>query len=301
MGLLKSLTVYTLTFLSSFGHGHANQDSALNGYAFDCGGLLMGLEGDDQIYCMNGSVLPCGDYAYDAESAILSGYSSLTGPFTAWHLDVHDGVLVSFQSDLGVACNVVSLDWRKYSTRRFLGLKCPVQNKVPSVSFQDNHFSLGVSGDVALRSPLELTASGRRLIRDSYGVFQWFQDDTIRFYFGTNPGQQPLLLEGQLTDDGELLVNGFQPPGPCTHDGTSALYNTTELPRQPTSVRTTDMMTLSTMSTPGPVSTSGASSWRGRLFMLFVTTPRTHGILDAVLGLPVSLAMTFAVGVLLVV
>jgi len=210
----------------------ATEEKSLDGYAFDCGGLLIGFEGDDKIHCMNGSDVPCGDYTYDGDS-ILSGYSTLTGPFSAWNVDKKDGILVAFQSDLGVSCNAVSLNWRRYSGSRFLGLKCPIQNEVPQVSFQDNHFSLGMGGDAALRSPLELTASGRRLVRDMYGVYQWFDDESIRFYLGPQQGQRMLILDGKLTIDGELYVEDYHPPGPCLHDGSSALTNTTELPITP--------------------------------------------------------------------
>lgn len=225
---MKLLT-FLLAYSSLWGQCLAAEHS-LDGYAFDCGGLLIGFEGGDRIHCMNGADVPCGDYSYDG-GKLLSGYSTLTGPFTAWNIDKVDGIVISFSSDLGVACNAVSLDWRKYSTSRFLGLKCPIQNEVPKVSFQDNHFSLGVSGDVALRSPLKLLASGRRLVRDMYGVYRWFDDETIRFYLGPQQSQPLLVLDGRLSANGDLYVEGFQPPGPCTHDGSSALFNATQLPR----------------------------------------------------------------------
>mmetsp|Transcript_18601 Transcript_18601/g.43092 ORF Transcript_18601/g.43092 Transcript_18601/m.43092 type:complete len:278 (-) Transcript_18601:1905-2738(-) len=215
------------------------QDS-LDGHAFDCGGLLIGFQGVDKIHCMSGgSSTECGVYAYSSDG-ILSGSSSLTGPFVAWDLEKRDGLLVSFQSDLGVSCNVVSLSWRTYSTQKYMGLKCPIQNE-NDVSFQDNHFSLGVSGDVALRSPLALTASGRRLVRDSYGVYKWFEeDDAIRLYFGPQQGQKLTVIHGKLSPDGKLYVDGYIPPGPCVHDGTSALEDVSQLPRTAASPATLD-------------------------------------------------------------
>jgi hypothetical protein len=221
-----------LATLSSLltGQCFAKGATDLNGYAFDCGGILLGFRGIDQIICLNGKRIPCGDDIYNEKASILTGRTSLTGSFLAYSLEVQDGVLVSFQSDLGITCNAVSLDWPRYSTSEYLGLKCPLQNSIPNLSYEDNHFSLGKSGDVALRSPLEF-ASGRRLVRDSYGVYQWFaKDEKFRVYFGPQHGQPLTILTGRLTHWGELYIQGFIPPGPCVHDGESTIVNATELP-----------------------------------------------------------------------
>jgi hypothetical protein len=149
-------------------------------------------------------------------------------------MDIENHTLVSFQSDIGVSCHAVSLDWPNYSTNQFLGLKCPTQNEIPTLSYEDNHFSLGLSGDVALRSPLEFTSSGRRLVRDSYGIYQWNAlDESLRIYFGPQQGKPLTVLTGRLTHQGQLFfIEGYVPPGPCIHDGASALVNATELPSQ---------------------------------------------------------------------
>ena len=212
--------------------GHCSaQSSTLDGYAFDCGGILFGFEGTDQVVCLNGSEANCGNYIYNEATQVLTGYTSLTGSFLAFSMEIQDGNLISFQSDLGKACHAVSLDWPKYSTVQYLGLKCPAQNEVPNLAYETNHFSFGVSGDVALRSPLEFS-SGRRLVRDSYGIYTYGDDESLHIYFGPQQGQPLTVIKGRLTHGGELFLQDYVPPGPCVHDGESAILNVTQLPQQ---------------------------------------------------------------------
>lgn len=208
---------------------------SLDGYAFDCSGVLIGFSGKTNIHCMNSvnninNDYLCGEYQWDGKD--LLAYSSVTGPFRATSLERVDDLLISFQSSVTTTCNVVSLDWRKYSMTNFLGLKCPIQNLIPGVSYQENHFSFGISGDAALRSPLELPSGRhRQLIRDLYGIFRRTNSNGgLKIYFGPQQGQPLLVLEGILTDGGELNIEGYMPPGPCVHDGTSLMQNSTSLP-----------------------------------------------------------------------
>jgi hypothetical protein len=210
-----------------------SSSTLLDGYAFDCGGsLLLGFQGVDQIVCLTGGKkVQCGNYMYSEHRHVLTGRTALMGDFLAYNMDIQNHTLVSFQSDIGVSCHAVSLDWPTYSTNQFLGLKCPSQNEIPTLSYEDNHFSLGLSGDVALRSPLEFTSSGRRLVLDLYGIYQWNAlDESLRIYFGPQQGKPLTVLTGRLTHQGQLFVEGYVPPGPCLHDGASALMNATELP-----------------------------------------------------------------------
>lgn len=207
------------------------QSSTLDGYAFDCGGILLGFQGTDQIVCLdNKAEVTCGTYQYTDDKQILTGRTSRTGSFLAFSMEIRDGILVSFQSDLGKACHTVSLDWRTYSSQEYLGLSCPAQNEVQNLAYETNHFALGVSGDVALRSPILFT-SGRRLVRDSYGIYTYnSNDESIHLYFGRQQGQPVTVLHGHLTLQGELYIVDFIPPGPCIHDGQSWIRNVTQLP-----------------------------------------------------------------------
>lgn len=249
----------TLTLQSSLAQSAASTNSddrgdtdgdTLDGYAFDCGGLLLGFQGMDQIVCLTGGTeVMCGTYAYDEGSAALTGRTSLTGRFLAFSLEIHDSILVSFRSDLGNSCHAVTLDWRKYSALSYMGLSCPEQNEIhPNnnndhhhhrdhsllLAYETNHFSLGISGDVALRSPL-LFSSGRRLVRDSYGIYKYHAGtESIRLYFGQQ-GQlhqgATLILDGRLTKEGDLFLPAHVQSGqPCRHDGQSLIHNVTELP-----------------------------------------------------------------------
>jgi hypothetical protein len=228
--------------------GYSSNDHTLDGYAFDCGGLLIGFQGMDQIVCLTGgSEVVCGTYAYEEATSALTGHTSLTGTFLAFSLEIHDSILVSFRSDLGNSCHAVTLDWRKYSALSYMGLSCPEQNEIHPdfnnnhhrdhsllLAYESNHFSLGVSGDVALRSPL-LFSSGRRLVRDSYGIYKYHAaTESIRLYFGQQ-GQlhqgATLILNGRLTKEGDLFLPAHVPSGqPCRHDGQSLILNVTELP-----------------------------------------------------------------------
>lgn len=208
----------------------ASSIPSLDGYAFDCGGVLLGFRGTDQMVCLNGSKqAPCGNYTFSESTSVLTGHTSITGSFLAWSMDIQDGVLVSFQSDLGTSCHAVSLDWPNYSAAKYLGLKCPAQNTIPNLSYQDNHFSFGTSGDVALRSPIKFS-SGRQLIRDSYGIYKLQENEQVQLYFGPQGGQPLTVLKGRLTHQGELFIQGFVPPGPCVYDGESSIENVTQLP-----------------------------------------------------------------------
>eukprot|EP00545_Synedropsis_sp_CCMP1620_P000911 CAMPEP_0119012294 /NCGR_PEP_ID=MMETSP1176-20130426/6197_1 /TAXON_ID=265551 /ORGANISM="Synedropsis recta cf, Strain CCMP1620" /LENGTH=305 /DNA_ID=CAMNT_0006965221 /DNA_START=23 /DNA_END=940 /DNA_ORIENTATION=- len=223
----------TTAFAQASSVSSTTTTTTLDGYAFDCGGVLLGFQGMDQIVCLTGGKkVQCGNYIYSEFNRVLTGHTFLMGDFLAYSMDIEDSTLVSFQSDLGMSCHAVSLDWPNYSTSQFLGLKCPTQNMIPTQSYEDNHFSLGLSGDVALRSPLEFTSSGRRLVRDSYGIYQWNgNDESLRIYFGPQQGQPMTVLKGRLTHQGKLFVEGYVPPGPCVHDGASAIINATELPQ----------------------------------------------------------------------
>jgi hypothetical protein len=120
------------------------QSSTLDGYAFDCGGILLGFQGTDQIVCLdNKAEVTCGTYQYTDDKQILTGRTSRTGSFLAFSMEIRDGILVSFQSDLGKACHTVSLDWRTYSSQEYLGLSCPAQNEVQNLSVTDKSFCLG--------------------------------------------------------------------------------------------------------------------------------------------------------------
>lgn len=231
--LVFIFTLICLTFTAATSSS-SGESGSLNGYAFDCGGTLLGFQGMDQIVCLTGGKkVQCGNYIYSESTRVLTGNTALKGDFLAYSLEIEDNTLISFQSDLGMSCHAVSLDWPNYSTNQFLGLKCPTQNDIPTLSYEDNHFSLGLSGDVALRSPLEFTSSGRRLVRDSYGIFKWNADDeSLRIYFGPQRGQPMKVLRGRLTHQGEMFVEGYIPPGPCVHDGASAIANVTQLPHK---------------------------------------------------------------------
>ena len=207
------------------------QSSTLDGYAFDCGGMLLGFQGIDQVVCLdNKSEVTCGTYQYTEAKQVLTGRTSLTGSFLAFSMQIHDGILVSFQSDLGKACHTVTLDWRTYSSQEYMGLSCPVQNEVQNLAYETNHFSFGVSGDVALRSPI-MFSSGRRLVRDSYGIYTYnSNDESIRIYFGPQQGKPVTVLQGHLTLHGQLYILDFTPQGPCIHDGQSLIRNVTQLP-----------------------------------------------------------------------
>ena len=219
--------------------------NTLDGYAFDCGGDLVGFQGMNQIFCLTDRTkVMCGIYEYDEATHFLTGQSSSMGRFLAFDLEVHNGILVSFRSDLGQSCHAVSLDWRSYSKSFYMGFTCAeqVQFRSPKesqdhnnyflVSYETNHFSLGTSGDVALRSPLLFT-SGRRLIRDSYGVYTFDPTtEAIHLYFGAHNSQQGMtvILNGRLTSKGDLHLPEHMSSGlPCVHDGTSMIHNVTAL------------------------------------------------------------------------
>lgn len=216
--------------------------SSLDGYAFHCGLFTIGL-GSSGIFCMEegndaSSLLPCGAYAYNVEKNILQGNSRLTGHFQSAHVERVDGLVVSFRTTQDLVCSSVSLDWPNYSRSYFLGLTCPKQNvrNVEYLSFDANHFSFGLSGDVALRSPMVLLSSssvkkqGPAKIRDLYGVFQWQHDGHIRMYFGPQEGKSTsVIIEGTLSDDGRLFLEGYTPPGPCIHDERSRIQDVNSL------------------------------------------------------------------------
>jgi hypothetical protein len=231
------------------------QHESLHGYAFDCAGILIGFSGESNIHCMNGVNEPCGQYLWDRDKEVLLGDSALTGPFRASSVELRDGLLISFQSDLDLSCNVVSLDWPRYSFTNFLGIKCPIQNVVPGVSYQDNHFSLGLSGDAALRSSLELVVGSRHVIRDSYGIFQRSQhNDSLKVYFGPQQGRPLIVIEGRLTEKGKLYMDGYMPPGPCLHDGKSSMESTKSLPQgksQQQHLQVDEALSNSSSSPPG--------------------------------------------------
>ena len=259
LALALSAFLPTLVAFSTVSDGIRN---TLDGYAFDCGGLLLGFQGIDQIVCLTGGTEDvCGAYAYDEASSALTGRTSMTGRFLAFALEIHDSILVSFRSDLGNSCHAVTLDWHKYSAHTYMGLICPEQNEIHSIhqnkyndlllAYETNHFSLGISGDVALRSPL-LFSSGRRLVRDSYGVYIYHAaTESIRLYFGPQGPQGVTILNGHLTNDGELFLPDFIPSGlPCRHDGPSLIRNVTELP----STRGIDWATASGNNNPKRIS-----------------------------------------------
>ena len=55
---------------------------------------------------------------------------------------------------------------------------------------------------------------------DSYGVYQWFNDETIKIYFGPQQGRSLQVQLGKLDVSG-LYVNDYDPPGPCVMTMTS--------------------------------------------------------------------------------
>lgn len=239
LALALSAILPTSSAHSVVGIGNTN---TLDGYAFDCGGLLLGFQGIDQIVCLTGGAkIMCGTYAYDEATSFLAGRTSSTGPFLAFALEIHDAILVSFRSDLGNSCHAVTLDWHRYSAHSYMGLVCPERNEIHPIqhknnanillAYETNHFSLGASGDVALRSPL-LFSSGRRLVRDSYGIYIYHAaTESIRLYFGPQGPQGVTILNGRLTKERELFLPDFVPSGrPCRHDGPSLIRNVTELP-----------------------------------------------------------------------
>lgn len=203
----------------------------LDGYAFNCDGIVIGFY-QQELYCQGasgGETFDCGSYYYNGLD--LVGSTTVLGPFEATNLNLQDELLVSFDINDVTTCNVVSLNWHNYSLVDYFGLQCPIQNVIPNVSFQNNHFAFGVSGDVAVRSPLEIKQQAK-IVRDSYGVYQWLDNDSIKLYFGPQQGRQATVLTGTLSNS-ELHVDGYEPSGPCTHDGTSTLSNTDSLPQLP--------------------------------------------------------------------
>eukprot|EP00978_Attheya_sp_CCMP212_P038826 scaffold196337_cov52-Attheya_sp.AAC.1 len=224
---------------------------SLDGYAFNCGGTVVGFKGSNGLQCqaLTESIQACGTYVFKSESNILAVSYNLLGLATTSNLEFRDGILVSYSSTIvnfpEATCIVVSLDWPRYSVSNYMGLKCPTQNAMVDVvsSYEENHASLGATQDVAFRSTLETvvvnsssgttTTNNRNTItRDSYGVYQWFGGDSvIRMYFGPQQGRPLQVISGTLTSSGLLSLDEYSPTGPCTWDQISPISTMLTLPQ----------------------------------------------------------------------
>mmetsp|Transcript_4486 Transcript_4486/g.8008 ORF Transcript_4486/g.8008 Transcript_4486/m.8008 type:complete len:278 (-) Transcript_4486:143-976(-) len=218
---------------------------SLDGYAFNCGGTVVGFKGSNDLQCqaLTGSIQSCGTYVFKSEGLLAGSFTVPSDQqFATSNLEFRDGILVSYSSTIvnfpEATCIVVSLDWPRYSVSNYMGLKCPTQNAIVDVSVEENHASLGASQDVAFRSALEMvgssgtTTNGNTITRDSYGVYQWFGGDSvIRMYFGPQQGRPLQVISGTLTSSGFLSLDGYSPTGPCTWDQISPISTVSTLPQ----------------------------------------------------------------------
>mmetsp|Transcript_3019 Transcript_3019/g.4690 ORF Transcript_3019/g.4690 Transcript_3019/m.4690 type:complete len:533 (+) Transcript_3019:188-1786(+) len=131
-----------------------------------------------------------------------------------------------------VSCHAVSLNWKQYSFHdlQYVGLQCPLQqqqqtqNIVEVGLYEEHHFSFGMSGDVALRSPLQvrtdyqddtfMMTTTTLAVRDWYGIFRLIPSKTahsppttknenpqyqmMKIYLGAQQGRPTTVLEAQV-------------------------------------------------------------------------------------------------------
>eukprot|EP00551_Chaetoceros_affinis_P014281 CAMPEP_0203700486 /NCGR_PEP_ID=MMETSP0091-20130426/31393_1 /ASSEMBLY_ACC=CAM_ASM_001089 /TAXON_ID=426623 /ORGANISM="Chaetoceros affinis, Strain CCMP159" /LENGTH=263 /DNA_ID=CAMNT_0050573787 /DNA_START=38 /DNA_END=825 /DNA_ORIENTATION=+ len=193
---------------------------SLDGLMVSCGGPGIGFKGENELECTiagTDSLRICGSYSFDSVANTLSGTYDGSS-WTASSLVQMDGILLTYIIDYGGVsgiCNAFSLNYHNYGPFDSAFLKCPSQNAIIGVSYVDNGYTLDSTGSAQLRSKIELVAgSGDTIVNDSWGVYQWFGDGTIKMYFGPQQSR-PLDIKEGLLDNSGLYVNGFIPPGPC--------------------------------------------------------------------------------------
>ena len=198
----------------------AQAAGSLAGTAVLCGSSTIGYKGTSTLECASGvgSIETCGSYSYNSDTESLTG--TLQGlEWTAYDLVWVDGILISYKTQIAGAvslCNTVALDYESVSPLGSAFMKCPTQNAIPGVSYLDNGYTLYPTGGADLRSKFETLSSvtGNTVVNDSFGVYQWFNDGTIKMYFGPQQGRTLQVQIGKLDASG-LYVDEYDPSGPC--------------------------------------------------------------------------------------
>lgn len=169
----------------------------------------------------------CGSYSYRGGSLSGAVYGL---QWSASSLKIHEGTLYSFGIDSSIVpCIAVAMDYMAYSASSYFGAACPVQNAIMHVSYEENHASYGMAGDVAVRSKLEIVrGNGDTIVRDSHGIYKLDATGKLTMMFGEQQGRPAVVLTGWWDSSG-VYVDGYNPPGPCTWDGSSMISSMDQL------------------------------------------------------------------------
>mmetsp|Transcript_14243 Transcript_14243/g.17946 ORF Transcript_14243/g.17946 Transcript_14243/m.17946 type:complete len:288 (+) Transcript_14243:57-920(+) len=211
--------------------------TTLNGHSFNCDGLNIGFDSKD-IFCGGSAATAykCGSYTF--ENGLLNGdiddVETGNTMWTARNVAIRDDILVSFslsyidkttsfeaqknssnEDDDAMKCYVTSQSWRKFSAVVYR-VDCPWQRDTS----ESIEIEFGKTGDVAFRSEVPMKSSpGDKIATDYYGVYVWREDGSLTMYFGPQKGHPETVINGKMSDDGVVYLDGYDPSGPCQNDG----------------------------------------------------------------------------------